>query len=580
MRFILQTLRSERMINGKSCRLYLSALVFMLILPCLTFAAGEDTAQLTFRKTAVSQKKSHPDAYTVRHGEVLSSIIRTIPGITEKDVPRYYRLTRELNPEITDIDKIYAGQTIILPTGLPDSGKGETNRAASRAYKIRKGDTLLRIVYREMGVTSRAWDAVRAVQAANPRIIDVNKIYEGQTILLPEGGAAILLAESPSAAGPAVPDPQVEKAAPEEAPAVLKAEPKGAVVLPPAQRLAAIKHIITKMKGNMMTSGNYYLPVSDTEQLTIDCSVIPVVELDGRTTVFLDTASRSSTPLKKLISEHWKNYHLIKINDQDDIIIVLKKIFKNTPGYEISKAQKPLVAGSAPSVEIVTDWVITKKISRSSSHDMLGIRFVGPNDALLPRAVVNYAAGHSLAIVEVSPEKGIVEKPQEIYSLPPVVTLPSSPCVDFAWALITHLNIQAERNIDVRTFNIDQDGFNLSVKADISVTDNDRRTLVFARTLPEQFIEILQKTGDKLIFLSDDADPAANMERILKGMNLVYTTGYFNFSGPDKNQAPYHFGFMGTKIKTDKNIYIVNFDLNRELRGLLHETWEAEIVQY
>lgn len=568
------------MIKGKFCRLYFMALAFMLAVPCPVFATGEDTAQLTFRKTAISQKKTHPNAYRVRHGDMLSSIVRRIPGVTEKDIPRYYRLTRELNPEITDIDKIYEGQIIILPAQIPGEGRAAARPASDRAYKIRKGDTLLRIVYREMGVTSGAWDAVRAVQVLNPGIVDVNKIYEGHTIILPAAAAGTLAVESSPVIGSAVAVLPVQEPAAPQAPSPLKVETKATIELSPAARLAVIKQIITKMNGIMMTSGNYYLPVSDTEQLTIDCAAIPVIQLDAQSTVFLDTGSRSSAQLKKLISQYWKNYHLIKIHDQDDVIVVLKKIFNNMPGYAISKAHKPLVAGKAPHVEIVADWVITKKTSRSVSRDLLGIRFVGENEPQMPRAIVDYAAASSLSIVELSPGKGIVEKPQEIYSLPAPVSLPSSPCGEFAWALVNYLDLQAQRDTDVRIFNIDEDGFNLSIKADISVSTGDHRTLIFTRSLPEEFTEILQKAGDRLIFISDDDEPSVNLEKILKGLNVVFDTGYFGFSGTDKNQGPYHFGFRGTKIEADKNIYIINFDLNNELRGLLQETWEAQVVKY
>ena len=138
------------MIKGKFCRLYFMALAFMLAVPCPVFATGEDTAQLTFRKTAISQKKTHPNAYRVRHGDMLSSIVRRIPGVTEKDIPRYYRLTRELNPEITDIDKIYEGQIIILPGRFPAKAGPPPVRLRTALIKSVKGDTLLRIVYREM----------------------------------------------------------------------------------------------------------------------------------------------------------------------------------------------------------------------------------------------------------------------------------------------------------------------------------------------------------------------------------------------------------------------------------------------
>lgn len=563
----------------KSCLSWVLPILATVLLSSQAFAAQEDTAQLTFSKTVPAKKKSIQNAYTVKQGEVLSAIIRRIPGITEKDIPRYYRMTQELNPEITDLDKLYAGQTIVLP-GKEIPGAKETAPspgAAGQTYQVKKGDTLLRIIYREMRITSGAWKTLKLVQSMNPRIVDVNKIYEGQAIRLPG-------AETAAVIPPKVADKESNQAdlSPQESPAQEAATvgAKATINLSPAKRLAVIKHIIMQMNGNMITGGNYYLPVSDTEQLTIDCSVIPVVELDSRTTIFLDLGSRSSSHLKKIISDRWKNYHLVKVQDKDDIIVMLKKIFKIATTYEISKAQRPVAIGSTPPVEVLFDWIITKKEIKTPSRHIQGLRFIDQNDALLPRAIVNYARQNLLMITEISPEKGVVEKPQELYSLPPVTTLPVSSARDFCLALLAYLNVQGEKDADVSVFNIEKDGFNLSIKADMAVSQDDKKTLVFSRSLPEQFTEILQKNGNKLIFLSNEDDPARNMEKILQGFNFVFTSGYFSFSGLDKNQPPYQFGFNGTKIKTDKNIYVVNFDLNRELRGLMHENWQADIVRY
>ena len=125
-----------------------------------------------------------------------------------------------------------------------------------------------------------------------------------------------------------------------------------------------------------------------------------------------------------------------------------------------------------------------------------------------------------------------------------------------------------------------QDGFNLSIKADIVVTRGDKKYILFSRNLPPQFINILQKAGNELLFVADEDEPQKNMEKILRTFSFVFTPGYFSFSGLDKNQPPYSLGFSGLKIKTDKDIYVVNFDFNEDLRGLLKEAWSANIIRY
>jgi hypothetical protein len=38
--------------------------------------------------------------------------------------------------------------------------------------------------------------------------------------------------------------------------------------------------------------------------------------------------------------------------------------------------------------------------------------------------------------------------------------------------------------------------------------------------------------------------------------------------------------FSGTKIKTDKDLYVIDFEIDQELRGLLSEVWSVNIARY
>ena len=443
-------------------------------------SAQEDTAQLTFSKTAVSKKQIQ--TYTVPKGEVLSAIVRRIPGITEKDIPHYYRMIKELNPDIEDLNKLYEGQRIVLP-GKSIASPEENNAtsalsapapaaesAGSQSYRIKKGDSLIRIVHRELHITSSTQKTLLLIKSLNPSISDVNKIYIGQTIRLPDGRAFVKTVpdqvpsgkETPKAVRKEISSVKIieEKtqavAAPpsqQEQPEI-KAEGKNQFVMSPAARLAVIKHVITQMNGTMITSGNYYLPVSKTEQLTIDCSIIPVVEMDDRTTIFLDLEDRSNEHLKRMISDRWSSHHLVKIDAKDDIIVILKKILKTSKTYEITKAQKPVSIGLLPPVDVAVDWIIAGKDIKQTSLKMQGLIFIDENTSLLPRAIVNYARKHALIITEISPEKGLLGKPEEIYSLPPMTVLPKSSARDFCYALLAYLNVPAQKDVDVRVFNI------------------------------------------------------------------------------------------------------------------------------
>lgn len=449
---------------------------------------------------------------------------------------------------------------------------------SSQIYQVKKGDNLIRIAHRVLHIKSNTQKTILLIQSLNPAIKNANRIYIGQVLHLPDHQMTAKPGEQTTKDENVTGESEQVISRKEDSPEQQAKEP---VILPPEARLDVIKHVITQMNGTMLTSGKYYLPVSKTAgQITIDCSLIPVVEMDDRTTLFLDFDNRSGSDLKKIISEHMNNYHLVKIDAKDNVIAALSKILKNTKNYEITKAQNPVAVGSTPSLEMIMDWLITKKGSKSSSAKTQGLRFVYENSTLLPRAIVNYARRNSFIITEISPEKGLVGKPEEIYSLPPATILSTASTRDFSRDLLSYLNIPAEQDIDVAVFNIDKDGFNLSIKADIVVKRGEKKTIIFSRHLPPQFVNILEKAGNELIFISDQDEPLKKMEKILNGFHIAFAPGYFTFSGLEKNHPPYSFGFNGAKIKTDKITYVVNFDFNQELQGLMQEAWSANIIRY
>ena len=161
-----------------------------------------------------------------------------------------------------------------------------------------------------------------------------------------------------------------------------------------------------------------------------------------------------------------------------------------------------------------------------------------------------------------------------------MTVLPKSPAGELGHALLSYLKLPAEKDAEIRVFNLEKDGFNLSIKVDVLLAQGEKKTVVLSRTLPEEFIHVLRKSGYELIFVSDQDNPATTLEKILRGVNVPFASGYFLFSGTDKNQPPYTIGFQGIKVKADRDIYVVNFDVHPDLLGLLKEAWSATLVRY
>jgi LysM repeat protein len=558
--------------------------VFVLILAIFSasfiyqpVAAKEDTAQIRLKKTAVSSKKLY--TYTVKKGDIISTIIRNIPGITEEDIAHNYGLIKELNPNIPNLDKLEEGQSLILPgkpvMGTEEQTYGSQNiySAAPKYYKIKNGDTLYKIIVRQLKDETNISKMIRTIKSINPSIRNVNKIYAGAVIKLP---GKTLFVKTPDEIKPVTQERVTLTEKSNQPEKIIEVKVKK--IMPPEARLAVLKQIITQMNGSITTTGNYYLPIPKGGQVTIDCTKIPLIEFDDNTIVFVDLENRAHNNLKKMISDNWTNYYLVKLEKDDDVMALLKKIINSTKNYRMTKSEKPLVTVTVPQVEVNVDWVITKSVPQQQTQVIQGLRSIYENNLLLPRSIKNYFLKNSLIITEISDEAGIVGKPEEVYSLPSMPVFSTASAKDFSYDLVTFLGLSAEKDVDIQVFDTVKDGFNLSIKADVLAKNGDKKYFIHSQNLSQQFTNALKQAGIEIILVSDSASPRNNMENILRGINIPFTSDNFTFSGLSRSQAPYTLKFSGTKINQD--LYVIDFDIDQGLRGLLQEVWSVNIAKY
>lgn len=536
--------------------------------------AKEDTAQISLKKTAVSKQNVH--LYKIKKGDVISAIIRRLPGITDDDIPDNYRIIKQLNPDIEDLNKLYAGQMIKLPgKSIYHDATKTTTSTGTKTYRVKKGDSLITIVHQQLNIKANTEKTLQLIKSMNPRIANANKIYTGQVINLPGKTVVVQAPLETKIIEPAiVPSPVSQPQTGE----IIKIKEK--IVMSQAAKLAVIKQILTEMSASVSSSGNYYLPISKTGQVTIDCAKIPVIEFDDKTTLFLDWENRLNDNLKKIINENWKNFSIVKVDKKDDVVAILRKVIATTKAYSMTKRDTPISTGSNPPVEVVVDWIITKTDSKQKAPVIQALRFVPENNSLLPKAVKYYARKNGLIITEIDGEKGLAGKPEEIYSLPPMPVFPATSAKDFSYALVTHLGFSANKDADIKVFDVAKDGFNLSIKADVLINNADKKYIIYSRILPLHFTNVFKEKGYGLIFVNGPESPKIIMEKILPQLAIPSTSGYFSFSGVDKNQASFTFGFTGTKIKTDKDQYIIDFAIDDGMRSMINELWKAGFARY
>ncbi|MFH1038852.1 MAG: LysM domain-containing protein, partial [PVC group bacterium] len=299
-------------------------ILISLLLPvlyCVQIEAREDSAHLVFQKTAIPGKTV---IYAVKKGDSLAAILRRQRGEQKERVP--YDLIRRLNPEIRDLNLIYPGQKIVLPareTSKPPVAPSKVRKKSDPPppiYKIKEKDSISRILLSELAVNPEdILPIYRSLRELNPDIDDLNRLPAGHTLTLPQKFAKQNRAPAVESFPPAV--RPVENAPTETA----MKTPQTAEHI-----LGIIRPVVNRMKGTLIAKGNYFIPLKGVGQITIDCSLIPAVELEEGTTVFLDFGNRLSGETKDLIGQSWKNYRFLPGEELGDGLTGLKGVIRRS----------------------------------------------------------------------------------------------------------------------------------------------------------------------------------------------------------------------------------------------------------
>ena len=517
--------------------------------------AKDETAHLEFRKTATSLSKKRP--YVVKKGEWLFDILRTQVGITSGR----HTIIKALNPHIKDIDKIEPGDVIYLPD-IPPQSVGSTD------YIIKKGDSITRIAIRHLHAAPyELKNTVNDIKRLNPHIKNYNLIYPGHALQLPRKGILLTTQET--------------KTSEAESSLQIKDESKEKQVMLPETRLAIIGHVISRMKGTLITAGKYYIPIPNSGQVTVDCSTIPVVELDDGSTIFLDFSDQIPDALKNIIHANWKNYNFLKVNSLDGTAAILKKIIDSSSAYSMTKSTKPLIVGEAPRTTLAIDWMITKKNTADKSYSQ-GLSFITDMSQLMPRKLIAYAEKSGIIVTEILDGQGVMSAPDEKYVLPQLSILPSKTNIELADALLALLGYTAVKDSEIVVFETSKEGFNLSMKTDLRVKKGDKQIIFHSKRLPQQFIDNLRNRGTEVALFEDGESLKSVIGKVLQSITIPFSYENFLFSFPEKTDYPKaRISLPAIKIVRDKgHIYLTEFDIDRDIYGLLHTTWDVTIVKY
>lgn len=161
----------------------------VLLLVCITlmpWPAGAE--EITLVKRARRAGPAEYTSYTVEPGDTLWKILAQTQNARYNDFPYLYKKFRELNPEITDLNRIISGRRIRIPH-IPGSGKEFSVQAAPEdIYVIKKGQHLAMILRQVYGLPDELIfnEYLNLIRDLNPEIKNLDLVGAGQRVRMPE----------------------------------------------------------------------------------------------------------------------------------------------------------------------------------------------------------------------------------------------------------------------------------------------------------------------------------------------------------------------------------------------------------
>ncbi|TFG93846.1 MAG: LysM domain-containing protein [Syntrophobacterales bacterium] len=537
---------------------FLFAILFLALADPSVVFPREDTAYIVFKKVGVSRR--HAEPYTVKKGEYLFEIIRGKYNVSGGDIYEILKLVKRFNPQLKNMNVIYPGQKLLLPRKrssdvppperlVPDELPDKKIEDSVLKYVVRGGDSISDIIHGLGNSYGEIYRVLGIVKRLNPKVKNFDRIYPGQTLLLPS--VAHREARPP-------------------------AESRD-VTIPENKILPVISHIVSRMQGVVITDGSYCIPVPPSGEVKIDCSKVPVIEIPGGNTLLLDLSNRIPGDLKRIIESTWNTYRVIGVKEKEKVSSLLEKMVGATGVYTLEKINRQTKIGDTPAVRVFIDWIVSKK-AETRGAGKYAFNFVAGISDVLPLPVKTYAQRNGLEIIEIMDGFGITGD-EVVYQTSPVQVLDPSSGVALAKSLLRMLGNSPMEEVEVTVLNTD--GLSLSMKAELLLNVGGTRVIMTSRTVSDHILTILQERGDRVVFVSEERGKREIIEDIIRAIKIPSSPGDFRFSlsqrtGKERGDI----SLPALRFEGDRQLYLVDYDVDKDIQELLHKEWKVTLVRY
>lgn len=524
-----------------------------LLIPVLAlitfFLATEIHAALLYKNYVVRYDRGWDilcDPYPVRQGDWVLKIFRQKGELAHNDFREFLGIFQRLNPHVKDIDRIRPGQVVDIPLkklvqgNLPGQSSGmvtipfvmisnpkEMIKKHTRSYTIQRGDTVSTLIARKFGgrYGNRTYSqGLKLFKAANPHIKDVNRIYAGQKIYMPDPSireqswynslfdeAENLVEKMADTAGAETDVPRSQSAAAE--PPGIPAPPGEAKNTGPAAEAASV------IGGRLLDKGTYFFPMKQGKDFELDLSRYPIIDLQNGSKVILSTQDRVMNVDLPLIQSYWKDVKVVKVPENASSQDILEAVLSAFSG-EATTNQLTFDDGGA-AIRVSAKWIRTETSADGRVPRHACITPIRSTAEQTHGVIVRYLDRNDIVIKDIL--TGETAAPQPPLQTDAVADVDRIDGTNQKALLESFAQLMGFHYSPNTSISFPYAGIQVQALSNLLSFGNGREILIDFGDLYGDAVDAIRGTGLEILQIDVDAEPVEIIARLMETAGMAHT---------------------------------------------------------
>jgi hypothetical protein len=516
--------------------------VLTAVLLLLAFSATGYASSLLYKNYIVRYDRGWDilcEPYVVQPNDWVLKIFRQKGEIAHQDFRDFLGIFERLNPHVKDINMVRPGQTIDIPLRklehgtLPGQASGtvtipfvtlskvtELIKQHSDSYQVQRGDTVSQLIARRYGKfgTNAYEEGVKLFQAVNPQITDLNVIYAGQKVYLPDPD----MREQTWYNAMYDEDGNLrETVAPRTAPSASSLPINLPTPKPPpgqTEETSSVSQAASLVGGTFYNKGTYFLPRPGSDDFELDLSRYPMLDLQDQGKVLFTKDPRIMGMDPEEIERNWPDVHVVTMDENSSVEEIVAAIFEKLKQDE-NQPENAEVAFTDQGVQVI---VSAKWITRDADQRPVCITPVNSPEEFTPESMRRYLDQNGIVIKEMLPDGGTGtatagEQARERHVIKNILDLAPTDQKNFVQNLARALGFSYSPNVDI-TF--PYAGIQVKAYANLLSAGGGHEVLIDYGDLYGDALEAISKSGPAVVQITPDDNYGLIAKRLLVALGL------------------------------------------------------------